>query len=98
MTTVKPWSEAPHRDMPRDELMGYISDEGIRLTDDNLAKAIDDDPTHPGFGTQANHIGGVLYWVIFWYGSQDERTRFVWKASESFKAILSGDYQVHVYD
>ena len=88
---TRPWDDSINRDMEREELLEFLTPDQIKLTDEALSKAVADDQTHPGFGTQTNYVGGVLYWVIHWYGSQDERTRFEYRAHDSFKRILFGE-------
>ena len=88
---IKPWDDSIKRDMDREELLEYLQPHQIKATDEALAKAVAEDPTHPGFGTQTQYVGGVLWWVIYWYGSDDERTRFEYRATDSFKKIIFGD-------
>ena len=90
MGEQKPWPDDIRADMEREELLTYLDDEQIKATDDALAKAIVNDPTHPGWGTQTEYVGGVLWWIIHWYGSDDDRTRLEFRAHDSFKKILFG--------
>ena len=91
MNNQKPWPEDLNRDMEREELLEYLNDDQIKATDEALAQAIADDPTHPGWGMQTHYVGGVLWWIIHWYGSEDERTRLEYKATDSFKRIILGE-------
>lgn len=90
MSGQKPWPDDLDYDMDRETLLEYLDPEQIRLTDEALRQAIADDPTHPGWGYQPHYVGGVLWWVIYWYGSTDDRTRLEYKATDSFKQILFG--------
>jgi hypothetical protein len=90
MGNQKPWPEDLNRDMGREELLEYLDDDQIKATDYELATAIAHDPTHPGYGTQAHYVGGVLWWVIYWYGSESEQTRLEYKATDSLQRIILG--------
>lgn len=72
----------PSRDIERAELLTYCTDESVKRTDSELAEA------EVEFGTMCIYIGGVLYWIVYWYGSEDERTHAEFVAKESFRSIL----------
>jgi len=75
-------SDMPLADVPLVDLLTYLTPSSIRRADRDLMGADAD------YGVMNIRIGGLLYWVIYWYGSTDERTHAKYVAKDSFKAVL----------